>query len=70
MRTMKAAVLYERDTPLVVESLEIEEPQEGEVLVRLAASGVCHSDYSVIHGTLAGAGTGGIILGHEVAGFV
>jgi len=70
MRTMKAALLYERETPLVVESLEIEEPQEGEVLVRLAASGVCHSDYSVIHGTLAGAGPGGIILGHEGAGVV
>ena len=41
---MKAAVLYEKSQPLVIENLELEGPKEHEVLVKLTASGVCHSD--------------------------
>ena len=40
---MRASVLFEPRTPLKVEELELEAPREGEVLVRMAASGVCHS---------------------------
>jgi S-(hydroxymethyl)glutathione dehydrogenase/alcohol dehydrogenase len=40
---MKAAVIYAAREPMVVEGVELEDPRQGEVLVRLAASGVCHS---------------------------
>ena len=40
---MRAPVLFEQKAPLHVEELEVEPPREGEVLVRMAASGVCHS---------------------------
>jgi len=49
---MKAAVLYERKTSLKVEDVDLDAPKAGEVLVKVAANGVCHSDYSVIHGVL------------------
>ena len=49
---MKAAVLYERKTPLKVEDVDLDAPRAGEVLVKVVANGVCHSDYSVIHGVL------------------
>jgi S-(hydroxymethyl)glutathione dehydrogenase/alcohol dehydrogenase len=65
---MKAAVMYEAERPLVVETIELEDPREGEVLVRLAASGVCHSDYSVIHGVVQWPTP--CVLGHEGAGVV
>jgi S-(hydroxymethyl)glutathione dehydrogenase/alcohol dehydrogenase len=65
---MKAAVLYERDAPLVVEEIELEPPKPGEVQVRLVASGVCHSDYSVIHGVIQWPTP--CVLGHEGAGVV
>ena len=42
---IKAAVLYEPNTPMVVETIDLDEPQEGEVLVRIVAAGVCYSDY-------------------------
>ena len=38
---MKAAVLYEPNKPMVVETIELEEPKEGEVMVRIDAAGVC-----------------------------
>ena len=47
---MKAAVLYEANTPVVIEDLDMEEPAQGEVLVKLGASGVCHSDWHVVKG--------------------
>ncbi|HEX2172091.1 MAG TPA: Zn-dependent alcohol dehydrogenase [Dehalococcoidia bacterium] len=65
---MKAAVLYERGTPLKVEEIEILEPRQGEVLVRLGASGVCHSDLHVVNGQIPSPLP--IILGHEAAGTV
>ena len=47
---MKAAVLYEKFQPLVVEDLELDGPKEREVLVKLTASGVCHSDLHYMKG--------------------
>ncbi len=49
---MKAAVLYEVDTPLKVEDVDLDSPRSGEVRVRIVANGVCPSDYSIIHGVL------------------
>ena len=66
---IRAAVAREANKPLVIEEVELEGPREGEVLVELAATGVCHTDAY----TLSGADPEGIfpsILGHEGAGVV
>ncbi|BCL83250.1 alcohol dehydrogenase [Ktedonobacteria bacterium brp13] len=65
---MKAAILEAPATELIVTSIDCQEPQAGEVLVKLAASGVCHSDLHVIHGTQATPLP--VVLGHEGAGIV
>jgi S-(hydroxymethyl)glutathione dehydrogenase/alcohol dehydrogenase len=65
---MKAAVLYELNQPVIVEELELEKPKEREVLVKMIASGVCHSDLSVTNGTIPLPLP--IVLGHEGAGIV
>jgi S-(hydroxymethyl)glutathione dehydrogenase / alcohol dehydrogenase len=66
---MRAAVLEEFGKPLVVQDVELAEPRAGEVLVRLAACGVCHTDLY----TASGADPSGYaptVLGHEGAGIV
>jgi S-(hydroxymethyl)glutathione dehydrogenase / alcohol dehydrogenase len=47
---VKAAVLYEPNTPLQVEQDTLDEPHAHEVLVRLVATGVCHSDLHCVEG--------------------
>ena len=49
---MKAAVLYELNQPVVVEDIEMEGPKKGEVLVKVAATGVCHSCYHAVTGKI------------------
>jgi len=66
---MRAAVLEEFGQPLVVQELELADAQAGEVLVRLVACGVCHTDLY----TASGADPSGYapcVLGHEGAGVV
>jgi len=65
---MRAAVYVEQDQPLVVEELEAVEPGSRDVVVQIAASGVCHSDLSATNGTLPMPPP--CILGHEGAGVV
>ena len=65
---MKAAVCYENNKPVRVEDIEQDGPRRGEVRVRLAASGVCHSDFSVITGVMPLKLP--CVLGHEGAGIV
>jgi len=65
---MKAAVLYEPGQPLRVEEVQLSPPQAGEVLVRIGAAGVCHSDYHVMRGDMAAELPA--VLGHEGAGTV
>ena len=65
---MKAAVLYEPNTPLVVETVDLDEPKDDEVLVKIAAAGVCYSDYHVMIGEWTMPLP--IVLGHEAAGVV
>lgn len=65
---MKAAVLYEYGSPLVVQEVELDPPREGEVLVRMAASGVCRSDLHTIEGVLPWALP--VVMGHEGTGVV
>ena len=66
---MRAAVLEQFGQPLAVQEVELEEPRAGEVLVRLEACGVCHTDMY----TASGADPSGYapaVLGHEGAGIV
>tara|TARA_R110000787_G_scaffold134433_4_gene246819 strand:- start:3764 stop:4855 length:1092 start_codon:yes stop_codon:yes gene_type:complete len=65
---MKAAVLREFKQPLTIENVSISKPKGREVLVRTAASGICHSDLHVIDGLLPMPTP--TILGHEPAGIV
>lgn len=65
---MKAAVMYEAYRPLEVEELELDRPGEREALVKLAASGVCHSDLHYIKGDREHPLP--VVLGHEGAGVV
>lgn len=65
---MKAAVLYRPGTPLEIADVELASPQTGEVLVRVEAAGVCHSDYHFMTGDLETPLP--VVLGHEGAGVV
>ena len=65
---MRAAVLREIDRPLSIEEVDLAEPGPGEVAVRLAATGVCHSDWNVITGATPNPLPA--VLGHEGAGIV
>lgn len=64
----KAAVLYEANKPLSIETVELEDPKGKEVLVKVAACGVCHTDLSVIEGHLPFPLP--VVLGHEASGVV
>src|SRR5215204_7214798 len=64
---IRAAVLEEFANPLVVQEVELEGPKPGEVLVRLAACGVCHTDLYTASGADP-AGYAPTVLGHEGAG--
>ena len=64
---IRAAVLEDFGRPLVVQDVDLAEPKAGEVLVRLEACGVCHTDLY----TASGADPSGYaptVLGHEGAG--
>ena len=69
VRTMKAAVLYEAGRPQVVEEVELRGPGRDEVLARVTACGVCHSDLHIIRGEWAGFEPP-LVAGHEGAGIV
>jgi NDMA-dependent alcohol dehydrogenase len=64
----KAVVCREINQPVVVEEIEVESPRRGEVMIRLAACGVCHSDLSATNGTIPFPPP--VVLGHEGAGVV
>ena len=73
---IKAAVLhqmgmerpYHQSKPLVIEEVELEKPRRGEILVKVHAAGLCHSDLSVIDGNRPRQVP--MVLGHEAAGEV
>jgi S-(hydroxymethyl)glutathione dehydrogenase / alcohol dehydrogenase len=64
---MKAVVAHELNR-IAVEQVELDGPRAQEVKIKMAAAGVCHSDLSVINGTIPSAFP--IVLGHEGAGVV
>jgi len=66
---VKAAVAHSAGQPLTIEEIDLEGPKEGEVLIEIKATGVCHTDAF----TLSGADPEGLfpsVLGHEGAGVV
>ena len=63
-----AAILWEQGGDWKVETIELDPPKAGEVLVRIAASGMCHSDEHLRTGDLGGIYP--VIGGHEGAGVV
>ena len=65
---INAAVMREMGGPLTIEELDIAPPKENEVLIKTVASGICHSDYSVLHGVLKSPLP--VVLGHEGAGII
>src|SRR5580700_6132580 len=73
---MKAAILnemgrsrpYANSKPLVVEDVNLDPPGRGELLVKIKATGLCHSDLSVINGDRPRPMP--MVLGHEAAGVV
>lgn len=64
----KAAILFDAGSPLEVVDVDVAAPRAGEVLVKMAAGGVCHSDLHVMRGELPAPLPA--VLGHEGAGVV
>jgi S-(hydroxymethyl)glutathione dehydrogenase/alcohol dehydrogenase len=65
----RAAIAFQPKEPLVVDEIEVEGPKQGEVLIEIRATGICHTDAY----TLSGADPEGLfpaVLGHEGAGVV
>jgi S-(hydroxymethyl)glutathione dehydrogenase/alcohol dehydrogenase len=66
--THRAAVLHQGGTPLVIEHVSVRDPSPLDVVVRVRAAGLCHTDLEVIHGSLRYPLP--MILGHEAAGVI
>lgn len=64
----QAAVFYEVNTPFKIETLDLDAPKAGEVLIKVAATGVCHSDWHLMTGATKHATP--VVPGHEGAGVV
>lgn len=67
-RTAKAVICREWNAPLQVEEIQVAPPQHGEITIKLAACGVCHSDLSATTGQIPFPPP--LVLGHEGAGVV
>src|SRR3984893_17279355 len=68
LEKMGAATPYEKSKPLAIQEVEIDPPGRGEVLVKMAAAGLCQSELSVIDGNRPRPTP--MVLGHEAAGVV
>jgi len=68
LNTMGAPAPYAKSKPLSIEQVDLEAPGPGEILVRMGAAGLCHSDLSVINGDRPRPTP--MALGHEAAGVV
>ena len=67
-KTSKAVICRQLNEPVVVEEVEVESPRRDEVMLRVLACGVCHSDLSAINGTLSIPPP--VVLGHEASAVV
>ncbi len=68
LNAMGAPMPYAKSKPLTIEEVELRPPGPGEVLVRMGAAGLCHSDLSVINGDRPRPTP--MALGHEAAGVI
>jgi S-(hydroxymethyl)glutathione dehydrogenase/alcohol dehydrogenase len=68
MREITGAVIEGSGSPVVIETLELDDPHPGEVLVRMTSAGVCHSDLHVRDGHWERSGP--VVMGHEGAGVI
>ena len=68
LNTMGVKAPYAKSKPLAIEEVELDDPGHGEVLVKIGAAGLCHSDLSVIDGNRPRPTP--MVLGHEAAGTV
>src|SRR5687767_3471362 len=68
MKTMKAAVLEAANAGLRIEEIPIPEPRAGEILVKVIACGVCHTDLHVMKAEVAFPMPA--VMGHEISGTV
>jgi Zn-dependent alcohol dehydrogenase len=68
MTAIRAAVLRAPGRPPAIEQVELAAPRDGEIVVRIEAAGVCHSDYHYMTGDLTAPLP--LVLGHEGAGIV
>ncbi|MGB2150415.1 MAG: alcohol dehydrogenase catalytic domain-containing protein, partial [Cobetia amphilecti] len=68
--SMKAAVVREFGAPLVIEEVAVPRPGRGEILVEVAASGVCHTDLHAAHGDWPVKPNPPFIPGHEGVGTI
>ena len=68
LNAMGAALPYAKSRPLTIEEIELKPPGPGEILVKMGAAGLCHSDLSVINGDRPRPTP--MALGHEAAGVV
>jgi Zn-dependent alcohol dehydrogenase len=67
-RQSRAVLARQLGAPVVVETIEVQEPRHNELTIRMAACGVCHSDLSAANGTIAFPLP--LVLGHEGAGVI
>ncbi len=65
---IRAAVLHSPNSPFVIEELDLEAPRKGEVRIKVAATGVCHSDWHLATGATTHPLP--VVVGHEGAGIV
>src|SRR6266480_2696078 len=68
LEKMGAEAPYEKSKPLTIEEFDLDDPGPGEVMVKICAAGLCHSDLSVIDGNRPRPTP--MVLGHEAAGVV
>lgn len=69
-KTMQAAVVRKFGEPLAIEEAAIPRPQQGEILVKMAATGVCHTDLHAVHGDWPVRPNPPFIPGHEGVGHI
>jgi alcohol dehydrogenase len=68
LHEMGATLPYAESKPILIEEIELDPPGAGEVLVKIAAAGLCHSDLSVVNGSRPRPLP--MVIGHEAAGVV
>jgi propanol-preferring alcohol dehydrogenase len=69
-KTMKAAIVRELGKPLTIEEVPVPQPNENQILVRIAATGICHTDLHAVHGDWPVKPKPPFIPGHEGVGNV